>query len=680
MIIRIMVALMFGAILFRLFSLQIIKGQEYKAASVEKISTTTVENAPRGEILDRYGRPLVTNRIGYSVKIKKTGLKSEELNSVFLKLLNILRDAGYEYEDTLPFSFAPYEYSFEDKNNNGTTDDEKKDWLSERKKIKEEMTPDEVIEYYRKNVFNIDEHYSDEDIRRIIGIRYDADISGFSATVPYTVKEDVDMRVVSIIKERQDELSGVYISEDYIRRYEYETLAAHFLGAIGKLNKEEYAKLNNEGYGYNDLIGKSGIEKLEENHLRGTDGRKNAMKDIGENEDITLEDIPAVPGDYVTLTIDAELQKAAEESLRKNIKSLHDRGTGADAGTAVVLDVASGEVLACANYPTYNPATFNKDYEELIKDSAKPIWNRALNGTYTPGSTLKPLIAIAALESGTITENEKIKCDGIYDFYNDYKPKCWILTSKNETHGELNVTGAIANSCNCFFYEAGRRCGIEVMNKYANMYGLCEKTGIELDEGVGVMSNPEYKKKLAGENGDATWYPGDIIQTAIGQSYSFFTPIQLASYISMIANGGTRYKTHIVKSVRSSVDGALIEETQTKVIGKAEVSQATINAVKKGMLGVADEGSASTIFADYPVKIAGKTGTAQVSRNKSDNALFVAFAPYDKPEIALCIVIEKGKSGANAAYVAKDIFDEYFGIDEMGEIGDEIGYISDLLR
>lgn len=668
-ILKIGVTIMMCAVIARLFSLQIIHGEGYKAMSDQKITTTTVAKAPRGEILDRYGRPLITNRTGYSLKILKTGLKSDDFNAMMLKILNILEECGYTYQDSLPITFSPFEFNFKDENADSSTEDERADWFSKRKKITDSMSAEEIISYYRKNVYNIDEAYTDDEARKIIGLRYDEDINGLSATNPFTLAEDIDMNVVTKIKERSSEFPGVYISTEYFRTYEYETLAAHVLGGIGKMNKEEYDALKSKGYSFNDMVGKRGIEKIEEENLKGNDGRKNVMKDISDAADITLEDIPAVPGNYVTLTLDTDLQKAAEESLGRRINELAAKGTGANAGAAVVLDITNGDVLACANYPTYNPETFNKDYSELINNPAKPIWNRAISGTYTPGSTLKPLIAIAALESGAVTEDENLECNGVYDYYNDYKPKCWIWTAQHRTHGKLNVTGAIENSCNCYFYEAGRRCGIEKMDEYAKKFGLGELTGIELsDEAKGAMSSPEYKEKIAGENGDKKWYAGDVIQTAIGQSYSLFTPIQLANYISAIANGGTLYKTHIIKSVRSSTDASVVSETEAEVLSKIEISGKTLEAVKKGMYGVVDEGSASGIFKDYPVGIGGKTGTAQVGKNKSDNALFVAFAPYDNPQIAVSVVIEKGEKGVNAAYVARDIFDEYFDLNKNNEV------------
>ena len=425
------------------------------------------------------------------------------------------------------------------------------------------------------------------------------------------------------------------------------------------MNAEEYQEMKNDGYGFNDLIGKRGIEKVLEKNLRGTDGKTNVIRDIGASDEVSS--ISAVPGNYAVLTIDTDLQKAAEDSLAGHVAQI----STADAGAAVVLDVTNGDVLAMANYPTYNPANFNQDYAELVQNSAKPIWNRAISGTYTPGSTLKPLIAISALESGAVTSNQKIVCNGIYDYYADYKPKCWIWSESHRTHGPQNVTQAIKNSCNCYFYEAGRLTGIDEMDRYAAEYGLGEKTGIELpDESTGQMSSPAYKEKIGTTPEDQKWYPGDVIQTSIGQSYSFFTPIQLANYIAMIANGGTRYQPHLIKSIRSSEDGSVVSETKANILNRAELQESTLKAVREGMYGVVDEGSASKTFANYPIELAGKTGTAQVGKDKANNALFVAFAPYDNPEIAVAVVLEKGEKGYNAAGVAKDIMDEYFGLNK----------------
>ena len=651
----------FVTLFSRLFYLQGVKGESYYNKTKNRLNSTFAEKAPRGEILDKYGKPLVTNRVGYSLKLQKSDVSGARLNKMLLEIIRVLEECGYEYKDSLPITTAPYEFSFADENGDGSSQDEMDTWFSSKKKLTKEMSAAEVMDYYKNTLYNISDNYSADEVRKIAGIRYDISLSGFSAISPFTLAEDIDVNVITRIKERKSEFEGVYVAKEYFRSYNEGTMAAHILGGIGKISGEEYAELKDSGYGYNDLIGKRGVEKLYESYLRGKDGVK--------SEDENIDNIAAEPGNYVVLTLDSDLQKAVESSLETRIKEIarkggrpeDKKGGDANAGAAVVLDVKSGALLASATYPTYDPARFNQDYAQLAEDPGKPIWNRAISGGYAPGSTFKPLVAIAALEKGTVGINELIRCDGIYKYYQDYQPKCWIWSSSGKTHGDLNVTQAIEFSCNCYFYEAGRRTGIEAINEYAKMFGLGELTGIGLpEESKGNISNPEYKASVEKTAENKRWYPADTIITAIGQSYSYFTPIQLANYVATIANGGTLYKTHLLKSIRSSVDGSVVYSNEPLVLKTVSIKPENLEAVKKGMYGVVDEGSASGIFENYNIPVGGKTGTAQVGSNVSDNALFVAFAPFDNPEIAVAVVVEHGVKGANAAYVAKDIFDEYF--------------------
>lgn len=670
-VLKIIITLLAVALVSRLFYLQIVMGEQYLAMSTRKFTMSVADKAPRGEIYDKNGKALVSNRIGYSVQIQKTDMTNDELNDMLLKLLKILDETGYSYYDTFPISGYGDAFVFQDNNMDGSTDDEKQTWFDDRKKIiNSEMTPYEIVDYYCNKVYKISGDYTPEERRRILGVRYEADlVGGITLTTPFVLIEDIDINVITKIKERQKEFEGVIITNDYIRNYNQGTLAAHILGRVGKIYAEEYEELKEQGYSYNDIIGKQGVELIAEKYLHGTDGTKNMEQNINGKIVKLAQDVPAVPGNYVVLTIDSDLQRTAEESLERNIAkikasggSLSDRkGADASAGAAVVIDIKNGDVLTMASYPTYDPSQFNQNYSELSADKDKPMWNRALGGLYAPGSTFKPLTAIAALESGTITPETIIECKGIYDFYETYQPRCWIWTEQHRTHGKLNVTGGIENSCNCFFYEVGRLMGIDVMDKFASSFGLGELTGIELKEEVkGYVSSPDVKERLYKNKDDQKWYAADTIQTAIGQSNNSFTPIQLANYIATVANGGTRYKTNIIKSIRSSVDGSIITETSPTVMQQISLKPSTLEAVKNGMKKVVEEGSAKSIFEGYPIEIGGKTGTAQVGSKVTNNALFVAFAPFDDPEIAVAVVIEHGLRGANAGYVAKDIFDEYF--------------------
>ena len=653
-------------VFWRLFNMQVIDSEMYVEQSNKRISATMTKKAPRGEIMDRNGEILVSNREGYSVMLQKTACTNDEFNDKMLKIVNVFEKYQNPYNDTLPISFYPYEYTFTDDNMNGSTDDEKEAWFLKKNKIKSTMTAEEVIAYYSDKFYDVSNHYTEDEKRKIVGIRYDASIGGFSISQPFKIAEDVGLDIITELKERHNEFDGVIVTEEYYRNYEQKDIAAHILGGIGKMTAEEYEIFSEKGYGYNDLVGKRGIEKLFEEYLRGIDGTKTLEFDES-SENNTNKD--AVPGNYVQLTIDSNLQRAAENSLEYWITEISknggepskNKGGDADSGAAVVIDIKNGDILACASYPTFDPSTFNSDYSNLAANESKPMWNRAISGTYTPGSTFKPLVALAALEKGVVELDEVIECEGIYKFYEDYQPKCWIWADGQKTHGEIKLTEAIEFSCNYFFYELGRRLGIDNIADYAQKFGLGETTGIEFsEEAKGNVSSREYKKKIAMTEYDSSWYAGDTIQTAIGQSYSYFTPIQLANYIAGLANGGTRYKTHILKSVRSSVDGSVIYESEPEVLGSVEIAPDDLQAVKQGMLGVVEEGSASGIFDDYPVMVGGKTGTAQIGKNVSDNALFVAFAPFDKPEIAVAVVIEHGAMGRNAAFVARDIFDAYF--------------------
>lgn len=643
----------------RLYSLQIINGEAYLAAANARSTAVVKEKAPRGDIKDRNGKNLVTNRKGYSLLWLKTAASGDEINNMLFKVADILAQSGYEFSDSLPITEYPYEFTFAD-------DDEKKAWFDTKRRLKEDMTAGEVIDFYKDKVFEIKGDYSPDKLRAVIGIRYDAEMSGFSYSMPYTLASDVDIEVVMKVKERKSEFPDIEVSNEYFRQYEFGSLAAHTLGRIGKIYKEEYDALEEKGYAMNDYVGKQGIEKICEDELRGTDGQRVLGTDDG-GELLGVENEAAVSGNYVVLTIDSELQMVAEQSLKNTIDQIAANGIGkgaqkgadANAGAAVVLDVNNAEVLAMATYPSYNPETFNQDYSELSQNEDKPLWNRAISGTYSPGSTFKPLTAVAALETGAVTVDERLICNGVYKFFKDYQPRCWINLEQGLSHGWENVTEAIEDSCNLYFYEAGRRTGIEALSEYAKKFGLGEYTGIELsEEAKGSMATPAYKEKIEGEG--AEWFGGDTIQASIGQSYSHFSPLQLANYIATIANGGTRYRPHIIKSVHRAEDGAEVKRSAPVVEERIPMTKENLEAVKRGMYGVVDEGSASKIFKDYDIEVGGKTGTAQGSSKQSNTALFVAFAPYDKPEIAVAVVIEHGVRGVNAATVARDIFNEYF--------------------
>ena len=483
---------------------------------------------------------------------------------------------------------------------------------------------------------------------------FDMKLRGFSIYNPYTLAEDVSANVVAIVKENGDMLKGVKIVESSVRVYPHGTLAAHTLGSVGVIYQEEYEKLKDKDYSMDAIIGKQGVEFAFEEYLKGTDGIKGFEQTLDGLSDVVTSK-QAQKGDNVYLTIDFNVQNAMEKALESTITNLQKSVSDCNAGSAVCIDVNSGEILAMASYPSYIPSEYNKKYNELIKNPANPVWNRAIGGAYEPGSTFKMVTGIASVEEGIIGPYDVILDEGVYKYYNDYRPQC-MEWKYGKTHGYVDLAKALEHSCNYYFFDVGRKLGIEKLIEYEEKFGFGKKTGVEIGGEVsGVIASPEYRKKL-----NSTWHPGDVLQASIGQSDNLITPIQLANYVATIANGGTRYKPHLLKYVKDSDSGELIKEQNKEVVENLNIDEETIKVIKQGMKRVADEGTASSVFGDFFIEVGGKTGTAEVSKG-SNNGIFVAFAPYDNPKIAIAIVIEHGTGGYLAAPVAKAVFEEYFG-------------------
>lgn len=661
LLLKIVASVMLIMITVRLFSMQIIEGGNYVETATSRVSTGITTKAPRGDILDKYGNVLVTNKSGYSLRLQKMSSDNAVINASINEVLDILDETDSSAVNPLPITMeSPYKFEFEDRNDNGKTTDEKKNWFKNNKHtgkyIDSSMSAKEVI-YAYCDLYEIQGDRDSERVRTIAGIRYEADVKQFSSVTPVTIAEDISAEAVTAIKSRREPIAGITVAEDYVRTYTTPGFATHILGRTGQISGDEYEKNKKKGYGINDVIGKQGIERWAEQYLRGTDGVLGTYAEIDGKEVELSPSKEPVPGNYVMLTIDSDLQTTLENSLESTIKAI---GKDCDSGGAVVLDVNTGDTLAIASYPTYDMTTFTEDYGELIQNKANPMLNRAVSGLYSPGSTFKPLTAIAGIQSGVISMNEQVTCTGVYKYYKDYQPSCWIWSEYDATHGHQNVTQAIENSCNVYFYELGRRLGIDKLDEYAKKFGLGEYTGIQLtEETSGHMASPEYKEQVVMNITDSDWFGGDTLQAAIGQSYSLFTPVQLANYCATIANGGTRYKVNLIDSIRSSVDGSVVESFEPEVVEKIEMSPQMIARIHDGMKKVVDEGSASSIFEGYPIKVGGKTGTAQLGKGEN-NAIFIAFAPFDKPQIAVAVVLEHGVRGTNAGRVARDVFDRYF--------------------
>lgn len=674
----------------KLFELQIVNGEEYRIQADNRSVRTYITKAPRGEIYDRNGVPIVENRAGYSIQINKLDMDNEELNKNIRDLVKIIHDNDREYSSTFPIVYnddenAP-EYSLsiflgsaddnshikrnqldnEESSGNeyeseAEDEDENEDKENERllgEKISEWEQDNSLGEYdtlraivgHFCDKYDVSGEFTDEEKLDVIAVRYEMEERKFKENNPFIMATDVGEVVVQKIKETYTPSGFADIISDTIRTYAKGTMAAHILGRTGIIYAEEYETLKNQGYGMNDIIGKDGLEAVLEPYLKGTDGYRNVrLTTDGRYGDVVSVQNPK-PGNYAELSIDANLQAATEEALKKRIlEAVGSNGAGA----AVAVDPRNGQVLAIASYPTYNPETFNKDYNKLLKAKSKPLFNRALNGTYAPGSTFKILTSIAGLETELIDPDTYITDRGRYTYYSDYRPTCLVYSSTGATHGSINVSEAIGVSCNYFFYDIGRRMGIDTIDEYCEMFGLGKSTGIELDESKGVVAGPEEREAAGGE-----WHPGDVLQTAIGQSDNLFTPAQLASYICTVLNKGTRYKLHLVNRIVDYDTKEVVQEFGNDILSENPMKDSTFNAVKEGMRQVVADGTAAGVFNNSKIKVGGKTGTAQVS-DGADNVLFTGFAPYDNPEIVVAVVIEHGTSSSFAAQIGKDMFEAY---------------------
>ena len=670
-----------------LFNLQIVNGENYREQSEKRMLRTKNITAPRGEIYDRNGVILATNKLSYDVELYKVRVSTKEQNDGILRLVEILNENSDKVYSTFPVNDDLNGFNFEN------TEEEQK-WKKEMK-LDSTLTFDQVIDKYIEKYELQD--YSDNRLNQIkmIEIKYEANLNGYSLFNSATIAKDISQKSVAKIGEEKYKIYGISIVSVPKRYYPNGNLLSHTIGYVSKISSTEYEKEKEEGYSVNSVVGKAGIEQSFEKYLKGKDGVIKEETDTLGNVSSQTETTEAKSGDNVTLTIDYRLQKVAEESLLNTINGLQNgtlvgkKFSDANAGAVVVLDVDSGEVLASASYPTYDINSLIggislKDWNALQNNSLHPMLNRVVSGTYSPGSTFKMLVGMAGLMNGKITVDEKYYDPGIYPY--GYHPKCWLYTDRHMTHGWINIEGAIKGSCNCYFYEVGRRIGISEIVKYAKLFGLGQKTGIELSgEVAGTIAGADDKS----EDGlKSPWYLGDTLSAAIGQSGSSYTPIQLANYIATIANGGKLNKVSLIKSVDNEVAGtseslADINKYTSEYTGvnfeekDLNINSEYIDAIKKGMLSVTSEtgGTSYIVFKNSDIQVAGKTGTAQVP-NGNNNGIFVGFAPYDNPKIAVVAVIEHGGEGTYTANVVKPIMEEYFNIDKESKQNEKAQNVS----
>lgn len=638
----------------RLMNIQIVDADFYKALLDSRYTSTQEVKAVRGEIIARGGEPLATNNMGYDVILDKAFLPRSEQNVIILRLIELFEREGEKWNDNLPLvqasasgksagqSFAIVEGI-----------DAEVERLRKLLDVQEYATADQLF-YWLTERYDLQD-YPLEDARKIAGVRYEMEQRGFAMNVPYTFAADIGISTVVNIKEHSYELSGVDIAESASRSYENSDVAPHIIGTIGPIYQEEYQALKEQGYAMDDTIGKSGVESALEDSLRGRNGKREIFIGSGGEVIKAVESEPPVPGNTVVLTIDMDLQRVAQQALDAQIKNLQrtapaGEGREADSGAVVMLSAKTGEVLAAATYPSYDLKTYREEYTALLNDELRPLYNRATMGVYAPGSTFKPAVAIAGISGGVIDDHSTVHCGRVYTYYTGYHPTCLSY------HGSLNLTRALAVSCNIFFYDVGRRTGIENITKYARQLGLGADTGIEIANAQGQNSTPEVKAVLSNEE----WYPGDVLQSSIGQLYNEYTPLQLANYAATIGNRGKRMKLTVVHEIRDYSKDTVVQPLTPQVYETVDAPPEAFEMVVTGMVAASRSGSARATFGSYPIDVAAKTGTPETTSGLP-NSTFICFAPAENPQVAIAVVIEKGWHGYTGAPVAKELMDHYFG-------------------
>ena len=672
-------AALIGVFCYVLYDLQIVHGAEYLEQSQYKIVQTETVEAARGELLDTLGRVLVTNRVTYQVTLDTSLMGTvEQRNEELSELLKICREQEITWTDNLPITeTAPFSYTTDEPFFTTSTNEDGEvtksltrlgslaismKWISGDPT---EENADVVLPSASELLTLMCTSFSLEggatvENRGVAGVLYELYLRSKSVTwSSYIFAEDVDIEFISVIKERS--LSGVKFETATVRQYNT-SYAAHLLGRVTPIYREDWEEYQALGYAMDATVGKDGLEKAFEEYLRGTSGVRlletntegKVVSETWQVDSETGETLTPDPGYNVVTTLNIRLQEVVERSLAECVSELE----GAEGAAAVVLDVNDASVLAMASYPTYDII----NYSDYLSADLSPLMNRAIQGRYPPGSTFKMVTAIGALEEGIITPTTKIRDTGKYMYYApSYTPSCWIYRQYGGNHGLINVSQAITVSCNVFFYDIGRRLGIEKLNEYARMFGLGEKTGIELDgEWAGVVAGKDYTENTLHE----VWYDGSTLAVAIGQENNQYTPIQLANYIATLVNGGNHYATHLLKEVKSADYSEVVYTYEPNLLNTIDIAPENLAAVKEGMLALTESGSVSKYFQDLDIKVGAKTGSAQVSAESNSNAVFVAFAPYDDPEIALCIVVEKGGSGSELGAIAADIISYYFSSEE----------------
>lgn len=689
-----------------LYNAQIVNGSEYLARSTTQVTTTKTVETSRGIITDRNGKVLVSNQEIYTASFDPDLVPDQEGEShqaavarALLRILTLFQDHGVTWGDSLPIAAAePYGYAFAEAT--GAQRTWFSHYLADRKWSNTELTAasssplmsqtlldklkltgstaltaSHLLELMRAD-FGIPTDFSRQEARMALGVLYELRLRKLTAnavTVPYVFAEDLSVEIISILNDGAFE--GVVIGSKAVRQYNTD-YAAHILGRVGKFESREERDGFNAAwnaareagedttglpyYRLDDQVGKDGVELAFEQYLRGRDGTR--LITTNQEGKITSEiySIQPEPGGTVALTLDIDFQAQVEEILARSVQAMdqEDLEDGEEpvnrGAAAAVVSVADSEILALATYPTYSQRTYAQDYALLSQDPRHPYVNRAISSAYAPGSTFKPLTAVAALESGVITPSTIINATGSWTYPGDPNSyaNCWLYNSSRGRHGRINVSQAITVSCNYFFAQMGYSLGLDRLNAYCRAFGLGESTGIEIYERTGVL--PENKP---GED-QSPW-------AGFGQSSQLFTPLQLANYVATLVRGGTRYNAHLLKDISAYDGSSVLYTAQPEVLSQQEIQPDNLAAVKKGMGDLATTGTVGREFANCIVTAGAKTGSAQTGEVMA-NGVFVCFAPFEEPEVAVAVVIEKGKAGAALASTAVEILNAYFAPSDIG--------------
>lgn len=687
-IVLLLFAALIGFYIYRLYDEQIIKTGGGSVSNETTFTTLTRVKAARGEILDRNGNVLVSNRASYDLVLNHYVLVSAKgTNDYLYQLVKLCQELGIEYNEHFPISRErPFTYTLEDYNSAYQGYFQK--YLEYMDGLDSDITAPLLIETLRE-VYGLPAEWSDEDARLVIGLRYELALRNCVPSMAnYVFLNDVSQEEMAAIGELN--IPGMNVEASTVREYQTK-YAAHILGFVGAMSAEQWEYYKQfEEYSMDAQVGQAGFEAAFEEYLHGVDGWR--MDTVNQDGTLVSSEYLVEPkaGSNVQVTIDINLQAVAEDALAENMENLRNNenpnADGADAeGAAVVaMDPQTGQVLVCASYPTYDPATYFENYNEILKDPLKPLYNRALDATYPPGSVYKPVMVIAAIDSGLINSATIIEDKGMFDpdnspdnKYDKFQPTCLTYSLLGYAHGPINAAQALKVSCNYFFYELGDRIKLSIMDNTGKMMGLGESTGIELPESTGHRANAETKAELF-EGEDGSWYQGDQILAAIGQSEHRFTPMQLCVYASTLATQGDRYRATFLNRIVSSDNRSLLKESQVELLSHLDISDEAYMSYMQGMCMVTQEsgGTAYSVFRDYPIQVAGKTGTPETDKEgKSDNGSFICFAPAYDPEIAISVYGEQAGHGVSLTVVAKDILDSYF---EVGKPADVNAYENQL--